>query len=219
MGDTKAVNTRFLDAIREFPCIAILRGLEPENALAIGKVLFDAGFRVIEVPLNSPEPLKSIEILSNHFGEAAIIGAGTVLTASDVDDVHAAGGQIIVSPNANPAVILRTKAIGLISAPGVQTPSEAFAAIDDGADCLKFFPGEALTPSILKAMKAVLPAEIPCLVVGGVTPDKMESYFSAGAAGFGVGSAIFKLGDDAPAVAEKAKTFKAALEKNYVNRG
>lgn len=201
----------FERSLETFPCVAILRGLKPENALDIGQVLFDAGFRIIEVPLNSPDPLESISILAEHFENRAIIGAGTVLSTSDVNDVHGAGGQIIVSPNANLDVIRRSKALGLLSAPGVQTVTEAFSAIDAGADCLKFFPGEAISPVILKAMKAVLPASIPCLVVGGVTPEKMSSYFAVGASGFGLGSAVFKAGDDAKAVSIKAQAFKAAL--------
>lgn len=207
------LKSTFERSLEAFPCIAILRGLKPENALTIGQELFEAGFRIIEVPLNSPEPLKSISLLADYFKNRAIIGAGTVLSTSAVDDVHAAGGEIIVSPNANADVIRRSKSLGLLSAPGVQTATEAFSAIDAGADCLKFFPGESISPAILKAMKAVLPASLPCLVVGGVTPEKMDSYFAVGAAGFGIGSAVFKAGDDAKAVSIKAKAFKLALAK------
>lgn len=194
-----------------FPCVAILRGLEHSNALEIGQVLFDAGFRMIEVPLNSPTPLHSIEILAKAFGGDAIIGAGTVLNVNAVADVQNAGGEIIVSPNTNIDVIKSTKARGMLSAPGVQTPTEAFAAIDAGADAIKFFPGESITPKIFKAMKAVLPPAVPTLIVGGVVPETMEGYLSVGASGFGIGSGVFKAGDTAKDVHEKAVAFRSAL--------
>lgn len=213
MDVNSILSQRFQAAMSAFPCIAILRGLEPSNAAEIGAILFKAGFRIIEVPLNSPQPLKSIEILSREFGNEAIIGAGTVLTVKDADAVQDAGGQIIVSPNMNTDVIKRTKAAGLLSAPGVQTVSEAFAAIEAGADSLKFFPGEAISPAILKAMKAVLPPEMPCLIVGGVTADKMQDYIDIGASGFGLGSAVFKAGDSAATVKVKAAAFTRAVEK------
>lgn len=194
-----------------FPCVAILRGLEPKNALNIGQVLIDNGFGIIEVPLNSPHPLKSIEILANAFGHNAIIGAGTVLNINSVADVQNAGGEVIVSPNTNTAVIADTKSRGMLSAPGVQTPTEAFTAIDAGADAIKFFPGEAITPKIFKAMKAVLPPQIPTLIVGGVVPETMEGYLKVGASGFGIGSGVFKAGDTAQDVGVKAAAFKSAL--------
>lgn len=209
----------FRACLKAFPCVAILRGLEPDIAEETGELLFDAGFRIIEVPLNSPRPLESIALLAAQFKDRAIIGAGTVLSMSDVEAVQAAGGQIIVSPNSNLDVIRHTKSLGLLSAPGVQTPTEAFAAIDAGADCLKFFPGEAITPTILKAMKAVLPPDMPCLVVGGVTPEKMAAYFQVGATGFGVGSAVFKVGDAPQDVALKAQAFKKALIASAVIKG
>lgn len=201
-----------------FPCVAILRGLEPVNALEIGNVLVDAGFRIIEVPLNSPEPLRSIETLANAFGKDTIIGAGTVLTTDAVDAVRNAGGEIIVSPNTNTEVIKATKAHGMLSAPGVQTPTEAFASIDAGADAIKFFPGESITPKIFKAMKAVLPPSVPTLIVGGVVPETMEGYLAVGASGFGVGSGVFKAGDKAADVKQKASAFHAALlAQNIIN--
>lgn len=199
-----------------FPCVAILRGLEPSDALEIGQALFDNGFRMIEVPLNSPDPYKSIEILAKAFGDEAIIGAGTVLTEQAVTEVQNAGGEIIVSPNMNEAVIKATKAKGMLSAPGVQTPSEAFGAIQAGADAIKFFPGEAITPAIFKAMKAVLPSEFPTLIVGGIRPELMENYLKSGASGFGIGSGVFKAGDSVKTVQEKSVGFKLELIKQKI---
>lgn len=207
---------KFARNMAAFPCVAILRGLEPINALEIGQVLVDYGFRIIEVPLNSPEPLRSIEILAKAFGDNIIIGAGTVLNIASVEDVQNAGGEIIVSPNTNIDVIQTTKSRGMLSAPGVQTPSEAFVAIEAGADAIKFFPGESITPKIFKAMKAVLPPNIPTLIVGGVVPETMEGYLNVGASGFGIGSGVFKAGDNAAGVGQKARAFTTALKAQNI---
>ena len=211
-----SLTEKFHRNMKTFPCVAILRGLDPSNALDIGKTLMDNGFRIIEVPLNSPEPYKSIEILAKAYGEDAIIGAGTVLNTQAVTDVQNAGGEIIVSPNMNASVIQETKSRGMLSAPGVQTTTEAFAAIEAGADAIKFFPGEAITPKIFKAMKAVLPPHVPTLIVGGVQPGSMEGYLNVGASGFGIGSGVFKAGDKAADVETKAMAFKAELQAQNI---
>ena len=210
------LDEKFLRNMKRFPCVAILRGLKPSDALEIGQTLIDNGFGIIEVPMNSPKPLKSIEILAKAFGKEAIIGAGTVLNAKTVGDVQDAGGDIIVSPNTNIDVIRAAKSRGMLSAPGVQTPTEAFAAIDAGADAIKFFPGEAITPKIFKAMKAVLPPHVPTLIVGGVQPATMEGYLAVGASGFGIGSGVFKAGDTAADVKSKAMAFKAELQAQNI---
>ncbi|HVL70311.1 MAG TPA: 2-dehydro-3-deoxy-6-phosphogalactonate aldolase [Beijerinckiaceae bacterium] len=174
------------------PLVAILRGLSPENALPIGEVLVRAGFRVIEVPLNSPDPFDSIARLARAFGDAALIGAGTVLAPADVDRVAEAGGRLVVSPNFDPDVVARTNTLGLVSAPGVCTPSEAFAALKAGADVLKLFPGEMIPPAIVKALRAVVPASAKLVPTGGVGPHNMKAYAEAGADGFGIGGELFK---------------------------
>ncbi|MCW2393461.1 2-dehydro-3-deoxyphosphogalactonate aldolase [Sphingobium sp. B1D7B] len=199
----------WFDQIADMPLVAILRGLTPEEAPTVGSALIEAGLRCIEVPLNSPRPLESIAALARLPG-GALIGAGTVLSADAVDQVAQAGGRVIVSPNMNPQVIRRTKALGLLSVPGIATPSEAFAAIDAGADALKLFPAEMHSPAVLKAMKAVLPADIPVLVVGGIGPDNMAAWRSAGAAGFGIGSSIYQPGLDAAQVRQRADAMVAA---------
>ena len=211
-----SLTEKFHASMKAFPCVAILRGLEPADALEMGQAFFDNGFRMIEVPLNSPEPYKSIEILAKAFGEEAIIGAGTVLTTTAVTDVQNAGGEIIVSPNMNVSVIEATKAKGMLSAPGVQTPTEAFGAIHAGADAIKFFPGESITPAIFKAMKAVLPPDVPTLIVGGIRPELMENYLKSGASGFGIGSGVFKAGDSLKTVQDKAVAFKSELIRQKV---
>ncbi len=192
--------------------IAILRGLPPPDALAIGQVLVDAGITMIEVPLNSPDPLRSISVLQDRFGDRALIGAGTVLTADQVALVAATGAGLIVSPNCNPVVIAATKATGMQSYPGVVTPTEAFAALDAGADALKLFPGELINPSGLRAMRAVLPATTPLYAVGGVSTRNLSEWRAAGATGFGIGSSIYKVGDNTDAVARKASSIVAAWD-------
>jgi len=198
-------------ALARCPLVAILRGVKPDEVAPIAAALIDAGFSIIEVPLNSPDPYASIGRLAHQFGDLALIGAGTVLTPTQVNDVNAAGGRLIVMPHADTEVIKAAKAARMISLPGFATPTEAFAAIHAGADGLKLFPAEAAPPAILKAMKAVLPPDMPILPVGGITPERMDAYFQVGAAGFGLGSALYKPGDTAEQVAAAAKKFIAAL--------
>jgi 2-dehydro-3-deoxyphosphogalactonate aldolase len=169
-----------------------MRGLTPDMAIDVGKVLFEAGIRVLEVPLNSPDPLESIRRLVDHFGDQALLGAGTVIDVDSVRDVALAGGRLIVSPNTNTAVIEKTKAEGMVSIPGCLTPTEAFSALSAGADALKLFPGEAVSAQVLKAMRAVLPPHTQILIVGGVSADNMGDYTDAGANGFGIGSWIYR---------------------------
>ncbi|MFQ5972916.1 MAG: 2-dehydro-3-deoxy-6-phosphogalactonate aldolase [Alphaproteobacteria bacterium] len=187
------------------PLVAILRGVEPEEACAIGEALVSAGFLIIEVPLNSPRPLASIEALARAFGDRTLIGAGTVLRPRDVHDVCSAGGQLIVMPHTDTEVIEATKAAGLDAMPGFATPTEAFAALRAGADALKLFPAEANPPEVLKALRAVIPADVPILPVGGVTRDKLPGYVAAGASGFGLGSALYRPGASAAEVRREAE--------------
>ncbi|UUW70663.1 2-dehydro-3-deoxy-6-phosphogalactonate aldolase [Pseudomonas oryzihabitans] len=195
--------------LKDLPLIAILRGVTPDEIVPVGRALYDAGFRVIEIPLNSPQPFESIRRLTAELDESCLIGAGTVLTEAQVAEVDAAGGRLIVSPNANLAVIRASKAAGLVSAPGVATPSEGFAALDAGADSLKLFPAEQLGPAVVKAWRAVFPKELALLPVGGITPDNMGPYVAAGANGFGLGSALYKPGLTAAQVSANAQAFAA----------
>ncbi|TNF79288.1 2-dehydro-3-deoxy-6-phosphogalactonate aldolase [Pseudomonas sp. ICMP22404] len=190
--------------------IAILRGLRPEEAAAIGEVLYSAGFRVIEVPLNSPEPYESIRILRNTLPADCLIGAGTVLTPEQVEQVKAAGGQVIVMPHSDPKVLRAAKAAGLYLSPGVATPTEAFAALAEGAHVLKLFPAEQMGPAVVKAWLAVLPTGTVLVPVGGITPDNMAVFLEAGVKGFGLGSGLFKPGMTADEVAVRAKAYVAA---------
>jgi 2-dehydro-3-deoxyphosphogalactonate aldolase len=201
----------FKTALARCPLVAILRGVKPDEVEAIGAALIDAGFAMIEVPLNSPDPLTSIARLAHQFGDLALIGAGTVLDPAQVGEVNAAGGRLIVMPHADTEVIRAAKAARLAALPGFATPTEAFAAARAGADGLKLFPAEAAPPAILKAMKVVLPPAVPVLPVGGITPERMADYFAVGAAGFGLGSALYKPGDTAAAVGAAARKFIAAL--------
>lgn len=193
------------------PLVAIIRGVTPDEVEAIGAAIYDAGIRIIEVPLNSPDPLASIARLSRRFGKQALIGAGTVLTPEAVADVRNAGGRLIVSPNMNPAVIEATVAAGLVSCPGVFTPTEAFAAIASGAHALKLFPAEGASPAVVKAQRAVLPKDVPLIVVGGVKADSMQPWRAAGADGFGLGSGLYVPGQGAEATAENARRYVAML--------
>jgi 2-dehydro-3-deoxyphosphogalactonate aldolase len=201
--------TKFETAMRELPLVAILRGLKPTEALDIGLVLVEAGFRLIEVPLNSPQPLDSIAALKTQFSQA-LVGAGTVLKAEEVRAVAAAGGELIVAPNFNRDVVAETVKLGLVSLPGILTPTEAFAALDAGAHGLKLFPSEIASPAVVKALLAVLPKGTPIVPVGGIGADNMKGWRDAGAAGFGLGSSLYKPGDDAATVAKKAATIVAA---------
>ncbi|PZW67041.1 2-dehydro-3-deoxyphosphogalactonate aldolase [Pseudomonas sp. URMO17WK12:I1] len=198
--------------LRELPLIAILRGVTPEEIVPVGLALYEAGFRAIEIPLNSPEPLHSIGLLAAELGERALIGAGTVLSVRQVEDVAQAGGRLIVSPNCNAQVIQATRQAGLFSAPGVATPSEGFAALEAGADVLKLFPAEQFNPAIVKAWRAVFARDIALLPVGGITPANMAGYLAAGASGFGLGSALYKPGMSAREVGDNAAAFVAAWQ-------
>jgi 2-dehydro-3-deoxyphosphogalactonate aldolase len=202
---------RFDRYLQECPLIAIIRGVTPDEVEAIGAAIFDAGIRMIEVPLNSPEPLKSIERLAGKFGDRALIGAGTVLHSEQVAAVQAAGGRLIVSPNTNVEVIAEAVAAGLVSVPGYFTPSDAFDALEAGATVLKLFPAEGASPAMLKAQRAVIPKDIPILVVGGIKPDNMQPWLDAGANGFGLGGGLYKPGQSAVETAEKARGFVAGL--------
>lgn len=195
----------------ECPLIAIIRGVTPDEAVGIGNAIFDAGIRIIEVPLNSPEPLKSIELLAAHFGDRALVGAGTVLKMREVSDVRAAGGRIIVSPATNLEVIAAAASEGLISSPGYFTPSEAFEAIEAGATALKLFPAEGASPSVLKAQLAVFPKDVPVIPVGGIKPGNMKPWLDAGASAFGLGGGLYRAGQSAEATAEKARAYVAGL--------
>jgi 2-dehydro-3-deoxyphosphogalactonate aldolase len=200
------------DWLERCPLVAILRGVKPDEVEAIAAVLVETGFAILEVPLNSPEPIASIRRLAERFGDRALIGAGTVTAAPQVAAVAGAGGRLIVMPHGDPAIIRRSKAAGLIALPGFATPTEAFAALAAGAAGLKLFPAEANPPAVLKAMKAVLPPAVPVLPVGGITPEKMAAYWQAGARGFGLGSALYAPGMTAAAVGDRAAAFIAAIK-------
>ena len=193
--------------------IAILRGVQPGEAVGICQEIYDAGIDRIEVPLNSPEPFDSIARIVDTLGDRALIGAGTVLSVANVDRVKAAGGRLIVSPDCNPEVISHSKALGLRSFPGVMTPTECFAALRAGADGLKFFPGDMIGPAGLKAIRAVLPKGTETYAVGGANPANFKDWIAAGATGFGIGSAIFKPGDSAQEVRAKANAIVAAYDE------
>jgi len=197
--------------LEECPLVAILRGLRPDEAEPVGEALVEAGFRIIEVPLNSPDPLDSIALLSKRFGAKALIGAGTVLAASQVHAVRDAGGRLIVSPNSDEAVIRATAAADMVSCPGYFTPTEAFAALAAGAHALKLFPAEAASPAVLKAQRAVLPADVPVIATGGVVLETLKDWLAAGAAGAGLGSSLYRPGMDAREVAERAAAFVKAV--------
>lgn len=199
-----------IDVLDTLPLIAILRGLEPDEAVAVGEAIVGAGFVCIEVPLNSPRPLESIRRLRDALDGRALVGAGTVLNVEAARSVADAGGQIIISPNTNPEVIRAAKAMGLMSVPGFFTPSEAFAALGAGADILKLFPAEVAGPQGLKAVRAVLPAGTRVYAVGGVAPDSVTRWRHAGASGFGIGSAVFKPGKTPAEAGEAACAFVKA---------
>lgn len=192
------------------PLVAILRGIDPDEVVAVGNVLADAGFRVLEVPLNSPRPMESIRRLSAALGEHYLVGAGTVMSTAQVDEVAAAGGRLIVMPHADVTVIRAARQAGMVCVPGVVTPTEAFAALAAGADGLKLFPAGQVTPDGLKAWRAVLPHDVPVLPVGGITPANMARWVAAGAQGFGIGSALYAPGVDAEEIARRARAFVSA---------
>lgn len=193
------------------PLVAVLRGITPGEVTAVGTALLSAGIRIIEVPLNSPEPFESIARLCDLAGDNALVGAGTVLDVSGVERVAAAGGRLVVSPSTDPDVIAATVAHGMTSLPGFFTPSEAFTALRAGAHGLKFFPAEAGSPAVLRALKAVLPRGVPVLAVGGMTPDGIAAWAAAGADGFGLGASLYKPGTTAGAAGAMAARFVAAV--------
>jgi 2-dehydro-3-deoxyphosphogalactonate aldolase len=207
------LNIRLADALAKLPLVAILRGIKPDESTPILTALVDAGFRLIETPLNSPEPFETIRLMRLVAPKDVLIGAGTVRTVTEVAAVAEAGGDLIVMPHADTAIIAAAKKRGLICVPGVATPTEAFAALNAGADALKAFPAELITPAVIKAWRAVIPHDAPILPVGGVTPDSMAAYVAAGADGFGLGSALYKPGDDGRQVAAAAAAFINAWRK------
>ena len=199
-------------ALNELPLVAILRGLLPANALEVGNAIFSAGLRCIEVPLNSPDPLASIEILAKAFGDTCLIGAGTVVKPEDVTTVRNAGGQLIVSPNCNPQVIEATVRLGMVSLPGVATPTEAFTAVAAGTRTLKLYPASTYGPRHLKAMKDVLPKDVAVYAVGGVGADDIATWREAGTAGFGFGSEVFKPSYSIEEITTRTRRIKAAYD-------
>ena len=194
----------------DLPLVAILRGLQPDRARDVGMALVDAGFRMIEVPLNSPDPFRSIEVLAKSLPGSVLVGAGTVMEPDDVNGVRDVGGRLIVMPHGDLKVVRRAKELGLACTPGVATPTEAFAALRAGADAIKIFPAEAMPPIIVKAWRAVLPKHVIVLPVGGIKPDTMKDYVAAGANGFGLGSALFTPAMSAPEIGRNARDFAEA---------
>ena len=207
MTPTELLRT-YLD---QCPLIAIIRGVTPDEAEAIGEAIFEAGIRIIEVPLNSPDPLGSIERLAAKFGDSVLVGGGTVLRWSEVREVRDAGGRLIVSPNTNPDVIAETVRSHLVSCPGYFTPSEAFTAIAAGAAALKLFPAEAASAAVVKAQRAVLPNDLPLMVVGGIKPDTMRPWIDAGASGFGLGGGLYQAGQSVAETLDKARAYVAGV--------
>ena len=204
--------TQFFEALDQLPLVAIVRGIQPEEAVEVGRIFHKTGFRIMEVPLNSPRPFESIANLTQAFGDDLIIGAGTVRTIDDVKAVAKAGGKLIVMPHFDEPVVRAAVEMGLLTTPGVCTPSEAFGALNAGATGLKAFPGELVTPPVLKAMRAVLPKETRILSVGGINPDNLGEYWAAGANGFGLGSALYKPGMTLETIEENARRFVANMK-------
>lgn len=201
----------FADWLKRWPLVAILRGIKPVEALDIGTMLVETGFTIIEVPLNSPEPFASITRIAKRLGDRALVGAGTVTDSEHVTKVADAGGRVIVMPHADERVVEAARRRNLFVVPGFATPTEAFRMIDAGADAIKLFPAEANPPKVLRSLRAVLPKDVPILPVGGITPQKMNGYWVAGADGFGLGSALYKPGMTVEQVGKAAKEFKLAL--------
>ena len=206
------VSTEFNSRLQECGLIAIIRGVHPDESEAIGDALVEAGIRIIEVPLNSPSPFDSISRLAKRVGDRALVGAGTVLDAADVARVRDAGGHLVVAPNFNRSVVEAAVASGMVSLPGIFTPTEAFAALSAGANGLKLFPAEAASPKVVKAIRAVLPREAPLIIVGGVSPDSIAGWREAGADGFGLGSGLYKPGMQAAEVLGTARAYVQAAK-------
>jgi len=206
--NAKEILHRYLD---DCPLIAIVRGVTPEEAEATAQALYDGGIRIVEVPLNSPAPIESIKRIAAKFGDSMLVGAGTVVDPQLVDGVREAGGGLIVAPNTDARVISTAAAADMVSCPGYFTPSEAFAACNAGATALKLFPAEAATPVVLKALLAVVPKDIPQIIVGGIAPDNMRPWLDAGATGFGLGSGLYKPGQSPGETLEKARSYVAGL--------
>ena len=205
------INSSNLSDIK--PLVAILRGVKPSEVLDVASVLVEAGIEIIEVPLNSPDPFASIKLLAQQFGGSCLIGAGTVLTVEQVKNVHAVGGQLVVSPNTLVAVIKATKSLNMISFPGCLTPTEAFAAMDAGADALKIFPSNTVAPGFFKAIKSVLPVGTSLYAVGGIDEQNLIDFYEQGAAGFGFGSSLYKPGKSLEAIANSANACVLAYKK------
>lgn len=201
------------EALTACPVLAIIRGVKPDEAVDIGHALFEAGLRGVEVPLNSPDPIASIGRLAQAFGDRMVVGAGTVLSTARVDEVIGAGGKIIVSPNTNPAVIARTVANGLDALPGIATPTDAFAALDAGAQHLKLFPAATYGPGHVRQIRAVLPAGVKVWAVGGVGADDFQAWWEVGVRAFGLGSELYKPGMSPETVFDKAKTVVATANR------
>jgi 2-dehydro-3-deoxyphosphogalactonate aldolase len=199
------------DWLARCPLIAILRGITPEEAVPVGEALVGAGITILEVPMNSPEPVESIRRLVRHVADRALVGAGTVMTAEQVGEVAGAGGRLLVTPHADPRLVHVAKTRRMFAVPGFFTPAEAFALLEAGADALKLFPAEAASPAVLKALLAVLPKGTPVVPVGGMAAESIPAWRAAGAAGFGIGSALYKPGDAAAVVGQRARALRAAL--------
>lgn len=204
---------KLAEYLKKFPFIAITRGIKPSEAVDCAEALASAGFLIIETPLNSPEPFTTIKLMAEHLGGKVLIGAGTVTQVDQVEEVQAAGGKIIVSPNCNPEIIKKTKKCGLISIPGVATPTEAFAALQAGADALKLFPAEAIPPAAVTAMGAVLPPDTLLIPVGSIAYNNWQPYFQAGARGFGLGSSLYAKGISKEELKVRANNFKISRQQ------